>query len=92
MGDAEANLMVAGMIVIVPAVLARLVAIGWLQVACAFALWFIALFLVLGGELTDAVFGFTLIVSMFFAWAGVPLAAAVLRVFNVPYRFLRAKT
>lgn len=88
MSDAGASLAVAAMILIVPAALARLVATGWLQVACAFALWFLALLLFLGNGPANEVFGFALIMSMFFAWAGVPLAAVLLRLFNLPYRFM----
>lgn len=84
-------LFVLGLIVIAPGALAWLVTGGrWLQVLCAFALWFVALFMFLGGGSVsrDEGIGWTLIMSMFFGWAGVPLAALALRFLNIPYRFM----
>ena len=84
-------LFVLGLIVIAPGALAWLVTGGrWPQVVCAFALWFVVLFLFLGrGSVSrDEGIGWTLIMSMFFGWAGVPLAAFLLRCANIPYRFL----
>jgi len=74
-----------------PLFLARfMVGATWLQVGCAFGVYFLALFMVLGGGKASAAeaFGFTLILSIFFAWAGVPIAALMLRLLNLPYRFL----
>ena len=84
-------MLVLGLLVILPAILARyLVGAGWLQLPLAFLLWFLTLWLLLGGTANsrDEGLGWTLIMGMFFSWAGVPIAALILRVTNVPYRFL----
>lgn len=83
-------LFVLGLIVILPAILARyIVGASWVQVVCAFPLWFLVLWLILGGPSIsrDEGIGWTMIMSMFFSWAGVPIAALVLRLANFPYRF-----
>ena len=83
-------LFVLGLIIIVPAALAWVVTGGkWLQIGCAFMLWWVALFVFLGGGSVsrDEGLGWTMIMSMFFGWAGVPIAALILRAANLPYRF-----
>ena len=85
------TLFVLGLLIVVPAAIAKLViGASWLQVACAFPLWFFCLWLMLGGPSVsrDEGIGWTIIISMFFGWLGVPLAALVLRVANLPYRFI----
>lgn len=79
-----------GVLFIAPGSLAWLVTGGnLLQVVCAFLLWFVVLFLVLGGGSVsrDEALGWTMIISMFIGWAGVPLMALILRAVDVPYRF-----
>ena len=78
-------------VLVVPAVLARyLIGAPWLQVCCAFLVWYLGLWSMLGGTVNPRgeSFGWTVILSMFFSWAGVPIVALVLRLLNVPYRFL----
>lgn len=91
MTDLPAALFVLGLLVIVPAAIAKIV-VGatWLQVACAFPLWFLFLWLMLGGTTNsrDEGIGWTIIMGMFFSWLGVPLAAMFLRAVNLPYRFI----
>jgi len=85
------TLFVLGLMVGAPAVLAKfIVGATWLQVGCAFALWFIFLMVLLGGRgvSTDEQIGWTLIMTMFFGWLGVPISAVVIRVLDLPYRFL----
>lgn len=85
------TMFVLGLIFVVPGVLAWLVTGGRVpQVACAFPLWFLVLWLLLGGagNSSGEGIGWTLIMSMFFGWAGVPLAALALRFLNIPYRFM----
>ena len=74
----------------VPALLARfVVGARWLQVLIAFPMFWLALFLLLGfGRVDDEVIGFTIIMSMFFSWLGVPIAALVAKKAELPYRFL----
>ena len=76
---------------IVPALLARyLVRASWLQVACSFPGWWLALWLILGGPSIslDEGLGWTMVMSMFFSWLGVPLVAFVCKKVNVPNRWL----
>jgi hypothetical protein len=74
-----------------PALIAKfVVGATWVQVGCAFLIWFLCLFVLLGGHgvSTDEQFGWTLIMSMFFGWLGVPVSALILRALHIPYRFL----
>jgi hypothetical protein len=85
------TLFVVGLVVAAPAVLARfIVGATWLQVACAFCLWFVGLCIMLGGHgvSRDEQIGWTIIMSMFFGWIGVPVSALVIRLLNLPYRFI----
>lgn len=38
------------------------------------------------GRASNEAIGFTLLMSMFFGWAGMPIAAMILRAANLPYR------
>nr|WP_314442966.1 hypothetical protein [uncultured Sphingomonas sp.] len=83
-----------GMTIVGPALIARfIIRATWLQVGCAFLLWFVLLSIYIGGpSLTGAEwFGWTFILSMFFAIGGVPICAIIVRVLNLPYRFFRPK-
>lgn len=76
--------------VIAPALLARFVVkANWLQILIAFPMFWVALFLVLGfGTISQEVFGFTVIMSMFFSWLGVPLMAKLAKAANLPQRWM----
>ena len=79
--------------IVVPLLIARfLVRAEWLQIACAYPIWFLALFLFLGGGTTpgglDEGIGWTMIMGMFFTWVGVPVVCLLLKLSNLPYRFL----
>ena len=86
------TLFVLGLIVVAPALVAKfIIGATWLQVACAFGLWFAGLCILLGGGpgvSRDEAIGWTLIMSMFFGWLGVPISALIIRVLDLPYRFL----
>jgi hypothetical protein len=85
------SLFVLGLIVLAPAAIAKfIVGATWLQVACAFGLWFVGLCILLGGNgvSRDEAIGWTLIMSMFFGWLGVPISAVIIRALDLPYRFL----
>lgn len=89
-----ALLAVLSMVFFGPALLARFVIRAtWLQVGCAFLLWFVLLSIYIGGpSLTGAEwFGWSFILSMFFAFVGVPICAIIIRIFNLPYRFFRPR-
>ena len=78
-----------GMLVFAPAAIAKLiVGADWLQVAFAFLIWFVCLWLVLGGPYIskDEGVGWTAIMSMFFGWIGVPIVALILRAADLPGR------
>ena len=82
---------VGGAVLVVPAVLARsLVGATWLQVGCGFVVWFLCLWLLLGGASLSRGegLGWTIIMGMFFSWLGVPLTTLAMRLTNVPYRFM----
>jgi hypothetical protein len=77
-------------LIVVPALISRfLVGVTWIQVACAFLIWFFCLWMLLGGpSLTKGeAIGWTMIIGMFFSWVGVPVVALILRAANLPYRF-----
>ncbi|GAA4003246.1 hypothetical protein [Sphingomonas humi] len=85
------NWLLLGWIFVVPALLAKFViGASWAQAGCAAALWYIGLFLALGGPSVRAAegFGWTMILSMFFGWAAVPAIALVLRLAQLPDRWL----
>jgi hypothetical protein len=74
-----------------PALIAKFVVRAtWAQVGCAFLMWFLCLFVLLGGHgvSADEQFGWTIIMSMFFGWLGIPVSALILRALHIPYRFL----
>jgi hypothetical protein len=79
------------LIVAGPAILARFfVATSWLQVGCAFLVWTFLLLLLLGGGASrNEAIGWTIIVSMFSNWLTIPLTALILRLLDVPYRFMQ---
>jgi hypothetical protein len=85
------TLFVVGLVVVAPALLAKyIVGASWLQVACAYFCWIVVLCILLGGHgvSKDETIGWTLIMTMFFGWLGVPISALVIRVLDLPYRFL----
>ena len=89
--DGGAILFMVAAYLVIPVVLARFVVrASWLQVACAYPVWFVALWLILGGpsNSVEEGVGWTLIMGMFFTWLGVPIAAILLRAANMPYRWL----
>ncbi|QYJ06581.1 hypothetical protein [Qipengyuania flava] len=75
------GLVVLALLVFIPVGLAKgMVMASWLQTAGAFAVFYLVLFIALGGgKVSNEVFGFTLIFGMFSAWLGVPLVALALR-------------
>ena len=79
------------LLVAVPFVISRfVVGASWLQVALAFAIFFGGLFLALLGRsnMFAEALGFTMIFGIFAAWLAVPVIALVLRLANLPSRFL----
>ena len=85
------NAMILGGALLIVPVLATRAFVGatWLEVAIAIPLYWLLLMLLLGfGRIDQEVLGFTLIVSMFTSWAGVPLVTLVLRRFSIPQMFL----
>jgi hypothetical protein len=89
--DGGAILFLIGAYFVVPVVLGRFaVRASWLQIGCAYPVWFVALWLMLGGPANSAEegVGWTLVMGMFFTWAGVPIAAILLRAANMPYRLV----
>jgi hypothetical protein len=79
-----------GAVLVVPALITRfLVGATWPQVVLAFPMYWLVLMLFLGfGRVNQEVVGWTLIMSMFTAWAGVPIVGLVLRLLAIPQRFL----
>ena len=72
-----------------PGILARfVVGASWLQVGWAFVVWTIMLALLLGPGSRDETIGWTIIVSMFIGWLGIPIVAWVLKLADLPYRWL----
>nr|WP_298897450.1 hypothetical protein [uncultured Altererythrobacter sp.] len=76
----------AGAYVLVPGLLARyLVRASWIQTILAFPMYWLVLFLLLGfGRISEEILGWTLIMAMFTSCLGVPLAALVLKLTNLP--------
>lgn len=78
-------------IIAVPTVLAKcVVGAGWLQVGCAFLVWMVGGTILLSGGSVRPVeaFGWTMILGMFWNWLLVPAIALLLRVVNLPGRWL----
>ncbi len=78
-----------GAVLVVPALITHfIVGATWPQVALAFPVYWLVLMLLLGfGRINEEVLGWTLIMSMFTAWAGVPIVGLVLRLLSIPQRF-----
>jgi len=61
---------------------------SWLQVGCAFVVWIIMLALLVGTGSRGETIGWPIIVSMFIGWLGIPIVAWVLKLADLPYRWL----
>ena len=85
------GVLIGVLLVAAPFVISRfVVGASWLQVALAFAIFFGGLFLALLGRsnLFAEALVFTMIFGVFAAWLAVPVIALVLRLANLPSRFL----
>ena len=78
--------------VVIPSAIAKfLVGASWMQIGTAYALWVGGVWLMTGGPFRslDQTLGWTTIMVMLVSWVVIPVLSLVLRLANVPERFMQ---